>query len=246
MVSTGTRNYIATFSLTATTRPTVVYVNSYTLNKDGTISIVNPTTFTLQYTSSCNALKGKYYQVGGEINSYTVGYLSPSAVIQDDNYNDVGYIMASNASLYSFGYKSVYVEPTDGWTLIASADRNTYPDDGSQDGFVYKYRGVPFDNALSVQFASGSFAGTGGAITLNFEFNPKIVIIQTVGTSDHTSATFIAMRGNSKGLIKCLAPYTNYVDTAAPNVTWGDKSMTTAAALSLSAAGVTHQYIAFG
>ena len=227
---------------------TVTYGNSYTLNGDGSISIDNPTTTTITAYSQASVLAGKYYKQSGDGNN-TVRYIDSGAKFTNSSSDDDGnrYVMISNNGTYNgYEYKSVYNQPTDGWALVSHSDRNAYPDDGSQDGFLYKYRGVPFDNALSVKMASGSFNGTGGSITLHFEFNPRIVIIQTNGNGTYGAATFIAMRGNTNGLVKSTYSSALYGYATKTTVTWGDKSMTTTAGASLSATGVAHQYIAIG
>lgn len=116
--------------------------------------------------------KGSTTTLGGDNN----GYASDHCFFIHD-YSSV----APPAKRISSEHKKIHEA---GDTIyLHSANRNAYPDSGTQDGYEYAYLGVPFQNIISApRFAAGTYIGTGlyGAdnpSTLVFDFIPKVVII---------------------------------------------------------------------
>lgn len=180
---------------------TIQYSISIQFNSEGKATLNNPSNKTVSVSygqnlgSELDDFKGKY--ISGCIKGY-------NTVTQDI------FKIAENAEAYSWsgGGSTIFLFKQDyaylvsskqkyvygEWEYVQSSSRSAYPDSGEKDGYEYQYLGVPFDNAVNsgipgVQIETGSYTGTGkygssNPNSLTFSFEPKIVIICRMASSD--------------------------------------------------------------
>lgn len=169
---------------------TVKYSREISIDENGVVSLVNPSTKTIKKGASASASSA-----ASAIDDLVGCYCIPGRDVQD-GLDALLYIpdgQAGKREIYGSHYywyfsemqviTTVFVEETGVWQYVQSTDRNAYPDSGVDGTFEYEYLGVPFDNAVSApKMAYGSYNGTGKAgvdnpTVLTFGFVPKIVFI---------------------------------------------------------------------
>lgn len=129
---------------------------------------------------------------------------------------------------------------------LHSADRNAYPDDGMQDGYEYKYLGIPFDNMVTApKIETGSYVGTGtygsgGKNSLTFGFVPAILIITVDYVNYHyvNSGYIVCNSGGHSGQNGNIEAIVD-----GNTVSWYSGN---SAQVQLNTSGLTYKYVAIG
>ena len=164
----------------------IKYSSRVDVGADGEPFLVEPNTVKISYsnaTTTATVLIGNYYQHNNEI-----FYAFPEATISKNT------ISSSYFVYLSLSAPVVSVSPAGEWEVLASFNRNAYPDSGIIDGYEYVYSGVPFDNVAllpvkNAKIETGFYTGTGtygssNPNSLTFSFEPKLIIIYDVPNSD--------------------------------------------------------------
>lgn len=199
---------------------TYYYADSVIVSEDGTVSLAEPISTVSLYRKASNSpasawavLTGKFYYGGS---SDSIRYMA-----------NAPYKPGGGSYIYVIDQEVTgHPQTSDGETVyITSNDRNAYPDNGTVDGLIYQYLGVPFENAVTAsKIATGSYTGTGetgeaNAITLTFGFEPKMVIVQNV--SDYTLDFLPLIKGVTETGDNTNSGGSNSV----VHVTWGANSV---------------------
>ena len=214
------------FSSKSTENKTYAYSDGIEISEDGTLTLTEPiSTVALSgydFTSNVpKVLLGKYVKVPtmANVSAQFVHIATDSTFKLTANTDDDDYYgSASNAAeitpLFVSGGELVY---------IYSSERNAYPDDAEQDGFTYKYLGVPLENAVTtnVKTAFGSYVGTGtygdtNVNTLTFPFAPKMVVVASVAGV----GGFPWINGMTEGLCSSTS-----LTSASATLAWGDNGL---------------------
>lgn len=143
---------------------TIQYASSITMDSSGHISLVNPTTITVNadtVTSYEDTLRGKYV-TGLEQNKsliYKIGQYSSIATWTPNprNYGSYtrytqywGYRASSLSGLSSIeAAVAQYSSTSSGYTYVHNADPNFYPHSGTTNGTEYQYLGKIYDAATA-------------------------------------------------------------------------------------------------
>lgn len=245
-VVVGTAN--VSVYITAGSANTIYYSDSYKLDGNGNVSLVNPSSVSIAANASgvtsCSVLKGKYVtnmpveqQVGN------VYYVPANATFS-----------RSSSTIYTESQCSlVYVEKV--YTkkdFVYSPSRNAYPDDGELNGYKYTFMGVPLDNAVTAPaIATGSYTGTGTSgsgneNSLTFDFVPKALFINVENASDSSVPNMASLfSGQTKALI-IPAGSGNGSDLT---VRWSGNTVSwyaSQAKYQFNNSGVVHRYMAIG
>ena len=133
-------------------------------------------------------------------------------------------------------------------TYVHGATRDAYTDGVTEDFDSYVYLGVPFQNMpTAARIATGSYTGTGtygesNPCSLTFDFEPKLVLVQT----DSTSGRYILpmIRG-----VTSTGPVCNASAVEMVNITWADNGVSwygSSAKYQYNTSGSTYHYIAIG
>ena len=239
---------------------TITYADSISIDQlTGEISLINPQTVTLTNGGEENTLLGKYCKTSGGTSEKVLKF-PESNVSWEFNTGYPRFIRGTPVYIVTVDETiSNIVE------YVRSSNRNAYPDSGTQDGYEYKYWGIPFDNAVTAsKIATGSYTGTGtyGASnpnSLTFEFEPKFIWLYgqmynqrwshlnsnfaycTVVATDTLTTEFVGNRGFYQ-----VGEYnTMYAKKSADgkNVQW---YVTKSAAGQYNASGYTYYYLAIG
>lgn len=175
---------------------TFSYATSIKIDQStGEVQLVNPnsTVFKVGYSNGFSATEGTYF---------TNVYENPTAVYKGANTmsystKKVGsfYYQYTTSNVEVITSKKVFDHYTDlgDWEYVTSISKETYPENGYLDGYVYEYLGIPFDNAVNApKFEKGSYIGTGtygssNPCSLTFGFSPSILIITGFMKSSGTS-----------------------------------------------------------
>ena len=255
---------------------TITYAKSITVDKTtGAITLVNPQTISINGSSltSINSLVAQapvyvtnlftygaasssvpnkiYYLPSGTTvsssGSPTIHYASKQLYIYD----------GASVPAYSVTSKIVNVPPGE-ITYEHSTDRNAYPDSGTVDGLVYRYLGVPFQNAvIAPRIATGSYTGTGvygssNKNCLTFDVVPKIVFVVAKEKAmfhgyETTLQEWIIL---VNGMTKCLTKQaSNNSGTGTTTISWSGNTVSwygAWAGAQQNTSGVEYLYVAFG
>lgn len=138
------------------------YADSVSVSSDNlTISLNNPKTFNAGYENAeaFSVLAGKYfYREGGSTADFpndVIAYCRPGSVPTKQS-GGGWYKVCLPVSILYIDNQITDVE------YVYSQYRDTYPDDGVVDGYMYRYLGEPLENAKnSVKFLMGQYRGTG-------------------------------------------------------------------------------------
>lgn len=163
----------------------VQYSKEIELSTDGTVSLKNPSSYTVKeasdaYVEANEVLSGAYISGyitdgGGSSKDNEIVYCGDSASFTTKNTSMTWY---TSGSAYKLSVSTEYGD----WEYVQSSDRSAYPDSGEQDGYEYQYLGVPLENAVAVpKIETGSYVGTGtygssNPNSLTFGFAPKFFI----------------------------------------------------------------------
>lgn len=231
------------------------YASSIEIDQsNGEVKLVNPTStyFKVGYSNGFSNIEGTYF---------TNVYENPTAV-----YKGAG--KASNGTQKVGGFYYQYLKSgvevitsekvvdhyTDlgDWEYVTSISKETYPENGYLNGYIYEYLGIPFDNAVNgAKIETGSYIGTGtygssNPITLTADFEIKLVIIQRQQqTTNNDYCRVIAIPGMTQVNNGGSANNNDYVATV-------DFSSNTFSMYSSSASGqmnnssVAYSYIIIG
>lgn len=140
----------------ADTPGSVQYSDSVDFNElTGEIALVSPVTASVEYAgesaSEIKFLRGKYFKTSGK-----VYFASETASYYVDRYTP-----RSPYGIYA-GEVTAIKQEVGEVSYVQSSSRSAYPDSGEQDGYKYKYLGIPFDNAVGApKIETGSYVGTG-------------------------------------------------------------------------------------
>lgn len=131
-----------------------------------------------------------------------------------------------------------------------SADRNAYPDDGMQDGYEYKYLGIPFDNVVTApKIETGKYRGAGygpsNPTSITFSFIPKVVIL---ASNSPPIVLINPMIASASSATSDSSKTTNFVNLT---ITWSGKAVSWHVPSDSTYDGYTKQmvsgyYVAFG
>ena len=162
------------------------YSSSITIDQStGEVKLVNPTSmyFKVGYSNGFGETEGNYF---------TNIYENPTAVYKgagkaSNGTQKVGgfYYQYLKSNVEVITSKKVFDHYTDlgDWEYVTSISKETYPENGYLNGYVYEYIGVPFDNSVNaVKIETGSYMGTGtygssNPCSLTFDFSPILVYI---------------------------------------------------------------------
>lgn len=131
---------------------------------------------------------------------------------------------------------------------LTATNRNAHPDYGNVDGYLYKYLGIPFNNAVaSPRIEFGSYVGTGkhgssNPCILTFGFEPKAVLI----TCHNAGTRPIWVNGQTSGAIFC-----DHTTTGSCSLTWSGNTLSWSSSggspnRQLNISGTTYHYVAIG
>lgn len=159
----------------------------------GEVKLVNPESsyFKVGYGNGFSATEGTYF---------TNVYENPTAVYE-------GAITASNGTQKVGGFYYQYLKSgvkvitsekvfdhyTDlgDWEYVTSISKETYPENGYLNGYIYEYLGIPFDNVVNrARIETGSYVGTGtygsgNKNSLTFDKPPKMLIIASPANTSY-------------------------------------------------------------
>ena len=244
---------------------TVVYTYGDSISvsqTDGTITINSASSMTLRRSTvtvdKLAVLKGKYFKTdlnqSGHIIAGDIYFVPTDAVITRDYDSDSGQTNYRTSALIHV--TTEYRSTIGNWEYLQSSNRSAYPDIGLQDGYEYKYLGIPFDNAVTApKIESGSYVGTGtygytNKNSLTVPFSPVLLLISDgkrgfavipmagengVAYFGTTQATWSVTRdGNT---ISWYMSYGNHSDGS----TWSDS-----ADGQMNTSNTTYYYFAFG
>lgn len=155
----------------------------------GEVKLVNPTSifFKVGYSNGFKETEGNYF---------TNIYENPTAVYR--GYASVSYGVKQVGGFYYQYLKSgvevitsekVLDHYTDfgDWEYVTSISKETYPENGYLNGYVYEYLGIPFDNAVTspkveiVEYTGTGTYGSSNPNTLTFSRVPEIVFFKDGG-----------------------------------------------------------------
>lgn len=151
----------------------------------GEVKLVNPesASFRVGYSNGFSSTEGNYF---------TNVYENPTAVYKgastaSNGTQKVGgfYYQYLKSGVEVITSKKVVDHYTDlgDWEYVTSISKETYPENGYLNGYIYEYLGIPFDNAVNgAKIDTGSYVGTGtygvsNPCSLTFGFSPSILII---------------------------------------------------------------------
>lgn len=203
----------------------ITYAASISINQEtGAVSLANPITenfANLSITDVNKKLLGKYV-INCPEREGIVDYIMPNATIEKVTYDsevEGNWAVTDIKNGVRQVSSEIYTDHFTGeWEYLFSDDRNAYPDGGKEGNYEYQYLGIPFDNAVEApKIATGSYVGTGtygegNPNTLTFEFDPKLLIVQT--DSDSYPAGFVWVDGIS--MIGCV--FTGTSSSASLNI----------------------------
>lgn len=172
------------------------YADSFTVADDGTVILVEPTTVTISALFSdktSSTYKNKYWigmrqassitNLGSSYTPLDVVYIPDVSALESHTSIAEYFYMTPTAEMIAYyGVPGVVGGIVD---LVHDTNSDAYPDDEVLDGYYYVYAGIPLENAVvAPQIATGSYIGTGAygednPNSLTFDFEPKIVIIQS-------------------------------------------------------------------
>lgn len=149
-------------------KATVTTYNSITLNSDGSITVSGQSNVTLlgsmdgASVTNANALNNLYFYKG------SVLYKGTNQTVLSNN------VISAIADIITSKIVKTFL------VQISSYTANTYPQDGIQGGYYYKYMGRP--SAMPIIVEVGSYIGTGtygssNQNILSFRVTPKLVIV---------------------------------------------------------------------
>ena len=220
---------------------TISYSSSVNIGDDGVLSLVNPSTITVNMDSpGGTTLAGKYFKIGSAI-YYADTDASASTRIEGSYYQVVIKDKTKSVSVYDNAVQD----------FVRSTDRNAYPDSGSSGGYEYQYCGVPFYNAsrVPVKIVTGSYTGTdtygeSNPNSLTFDFAPQVIYVQ----SKNSGNGFILPSAEAGGVfypINDCTMYTLSVSVSGTTVSWYLINASLARG-QLNVSGVKYTYIAIG
>ena len=222
---------------------TISYSSSVNIGDDGVLSLVNPSTITVNMDSpGGTTLAGKYFKIGSAI-YYADTDASASTRIQGSYYQ---VIIADKTKLVSVYDNTVQ-------DFVRSTNRNAYPDSGSSGGYEYQYRGVPFYNAsrVPVGIATGSYVGTGKSgssnkNSLTFDFAPKFVYVMP-SSNGYDGKRLFLIRDCTKSASGTASSTENTIEWSGNTVSWyGGVGQTSHIEGQLNVSGTTYRYFAIG
>ena len=222
-------------------KATISYSSSVNIGDDGVLSLVNPSTITVNMDSpGGTTLAGKYFKIGSAI-YYADTDASASTRIQDSYYQVIIADKTKSVSVYDNAVQD----------FVRSTNRNAYPDSGSSGGYEYQYCGVPFYNASQahVKIVAGSYIGTdtygeSNPNSLTFDFAPQVIYVQ----SKNSGNGFILPSAEAGGVfypINDCTMYTLSVSVSGTTVSWYLINASLARG-QLNVSGVKYTYIAIG
>lgn len=192
---------VMAYSSSGSNSGTAYYSDSYIINGNGEIELVNPSTVNIGYVyyTGYNTLKGKYfYTTGtGQMLNGRIWFMpsdAPNATRGDDGPNGY-YVNITAAELTLLNGDVEY---------ITAPSQDAYPYSGYADGYLYEYLGIPFENAVNgAKIETGSYIGTGTYGSSNpcsfaFDFVPSLLIISS---SDGSAYLMAFNYGNQAGLM---------------------------------------------
>lgn len=227
------------------------YSDSISINQnDGSVSLVNPVSTSINYGQSQDQVKSFFQKLKGKY--CFCDQSAPNIILYFPNDSDQ-YLSWSNNTLtvqagHAFSITSVYSSiPPGEVEFVSSANRNAYPDNEVIDGYEYIYLGVPWENSrVPVKVETGSYVGTGtygsaNPNSLTFGFDPKLVMINCFYNYNGIPCYMIWFSGFTR------FGYMNANNTTAfslgNTLTWHS---TDNAGYQANTAGQTYEYIAFG
>lgn len=141
---------------------TIQVASSVSVGSDGTISLVNPTSYTISadnISTYASTLNGKYAK-GLVQNTDVVYKINTSGISSYQEAMDYGsytrttthycYTASSLTSTIVQVASSVYSESNSGFSYVSNADENFYPHSGTSGGVEYQYLGKIHDAATAV------------------------------------------------------------------------------------------------
>ena len=181
---------------------TYYYADSVSVAEDGTVSLVEPiSTVALQRKvgdritlATWSVLTGKFYY---HVMDNTIRYMV----------NAPHHEASSDVFVYvTTQVVTGHPQTAEGETeYLWSSDRNAYPDSGTQDDLIYRYLGVPFNNAVTATdtlFVTGSYAGgSGDKVVVALGFKPKFVVVVRSTENAHNVAHMISISIENGGAV---------------------------------------------
>lgn len=239
----------------------VSYADSVSVDDNGKVVLVNPSTVTTSNSGSgwTSTVLGKYV-TGCKVNG-------SSGTKTDDVY----FVPSSATFSYNSSYSSYYTnsallvtakESRGDTSYVTSGERNAYPDSGISGGYEYQYCGIPFNNAVeaTVKISTGSYTGTGtygssNPNSLTFDFVPRLIGISIDYNSSNEagSAIFVCPKiggaYNSGGGASGIAVFSSLV-TVYPYSSADGKTVYWVSSNSernqFNSIGIVYNYIAIG
>ena len=175
-----------------TTSCTSYYSSSISIDAEGNVSLVNPTTLTATYNSYSDASN---LAVGMYVADCRTGSIYKLTSTSKSNGTTGAY-----TRYFYYGQKvTATTEVLGDWEYVQSADRNAYPDLGCNGSYEYVYMGVPFGNAVTApKIASGTYtgAGTTDSVSLTFDFVPKLIFVfSSVAVTGSSYSQYVVFPG---------------------------------------------------
>ena len=228
----------------------VTYGTQLRVNANGLLELADPVTTNFSASNSANmsVLVGKYVLLGGT----EAWYIPVGAKPVSTTYSGKYYTSMNQ-------YQVVMVDEVDrAWDYLSSEKEDAYPKDAAQDGYEYRYIGVPLTNKVATaKIYTGNYKGTGDygsskSNQLSFPFSPELVIVRhrltSAISSTATEYMMIALRGEGFAVTARSHSGTSYFYSA--KLTWGEKSLSwsneTSALYQLNAKGTPYHYVAIG
>lgn len=207
--------------------------DSVSVDSNGNISLVNPTTVTASWSgqsSNTSAdVTGKYFKLIRVNGPYVGSSWNPNVYhASSTGFSAVVFTGATlktntSGSINIVTYTTQY--GTGPWEYVNSFDRNAYPDSGTVDNLEYEYIGVPFNRIKEFipQMTQQKYTGNGNnECQFTFEFIPKFIVVQCAQNNPSL--------GYDKGILilqnhASTSMLSFYSSTLVVNVTWNGNTV---------------------
>lgn len=195
------------------------YADSITVNSQGVVSLVSPSSTTINYNTSDstiqNIISDKYWRSTSN-NNLPISY----GFYAYESYRSNGY-----------GYKALrgyqlFINKNETINYVQSSNRNAYPDSGTQDGYTYMFMGTPLNNAVyAPKMMLSSYIGNGNSsssnttvVTFQTDFTPYLIIISGYLAAGNNAG--ISVSSYSSGIIGIgtRSEFTAYTGSSIGNV----------------------------
>lgn len=222
------------------------YSDAYTISEDGEFVLTDPETTTMEKATT--DLKGKYFMKTAT--GTPMFYAAPDAGTVPVQVAGPGGISTVNGlnpvTTYTCELSTGYGE----WRYLSADDRGAFQDIGVVDGLEYVYLGVPFENARDtpVKNQTGSYVGTGtygeeNALSLTFDFEPKLLIILSDITSycdwfATATMNYSAGSGGADSIVNWNGNTVSWYNDGGTSATYAKRAR--------NYSGATYHYIAIG